>query len=129
VPSQLPGGVSIKEKKLSVSKLVAKTLGRVDLPLRARLLARLLASVGPLALKVVGGGVFAKYVRHARSPQISVSLEDAERATSSQVHDLVRYVEQSDPDEVEELLTELSHGGLIAASAIDRCSDRAPVEV
>jgi hypothetical protein len=116
-------------EKLSVAKLVASTLGKADLPLRARLLARLLASVGPLALKVVSGGVFAKYVRHARSPQMSVSLEDAAHATSSQVRDLVRYVEQSDPDQVEELLTELSQEGLVAISAIDRRADReaAPV--
>src|SRR5438477_8044879 len=80
----LTSSVATKEK-LSVSKLVASTLGKVELPLRARLLARLLASVGPLALKVVSGGVFAKHVPHARSPQIAVSLEDAAHATSSQV--------------------------------------------
>jgi hypothetical protein len=66
-------------------------------------LGRLLASVGPLALKVVGGGAFTKYVRHARSPEIPVSYEDAARATSTQVRDLVHYVEQSNVNVVEEL--------------------------
>src|SRR5438477_5711569 len=119
--------VATREKP---SKMVVSTFGKFDVALRARLLARLLASVGPLALKVVSGGVFAKYVRHARSPEIPVSLEDAARATSSQVRDLVRYVEQSDPNQVEELLTALSQEEReIAAPAIKRRSDHqaAPV--
>ena len=78
------------------------------LPLTPAANGRLLASVGPLALKVVSGGVFAKYVRHARSPEIPVSFEDAARATSTQVRDLVHYVEQSNPNLVEELSTALS---------------------
>jgi hypothetical protein len=123
LPQGLAGSVATKER-LSLSKMVASTFGKFDIALRARLLARLLASVGPLALKVVGGGVFAKYVRHARSPEIPVSLEDAARATSSQVHDLVRYVEQSDPKQVENLLTALSREGVIADIAINRRSDR-----
>jgi hypothetical protein len=37
-----------------------------------------------------------------------VSFEDAARATSTQVRDLVHYVEQSNPNLVEELSTALS---------------------
>jgi hypothetical protein len=125
-PSQLAG--SIRKERLPVSKVVASTFGRFDLARRARLLARLLASVGPLALKVVSGGVFAKYVRHARSPEIPVSLEDAARATSSQVRDLVRYIEQSDPNQVEELLAALSEEEAIAAPAVNRRTDKASFE-
>ena len=95
-------------EKVSLSAMVARSFVKFDVALRARLLGRLLASVGPLALKVVGGGVFAKYVRHARSPEIPVSFEDAARATSTQVRDLVHYVEQSNPNLVEELSTALS---------------------
>jgi hypothetical protein len=128
LPHSAVGTVATKEG-LAPSKIVASTFGKVDIALRARLLTRLLASVGPLALKVVGGGVFAKYVRHARSPEIPVSLEDAARATPSQVRDLVRYVEQSDPSQAEELLTALSREGVVDAVAIKPRSDReaAPV--
>ena len=55
-----------------------------------------------------GGGVFAKYVRHARRPEIQVSFEDAARTTSGQVSDVVRYVEQSNPKLINKLLTALS---------------------
>ena len=115
--------VATKET-LYLSKIVASTFGKFDIAQRARLLARLLASVGPLALKVVSGGVFAKYVRQARSPEITVSLEDAARATPNQVRDLVRYVEQSDPSEMEKLLSALSQEGVIATLASNRRSNR-----
>jgi hypothetical protein len=105
---QPPGGSVATRAKLSLPAIVASRFGKFDIGLRARLLGRLLASVGPLALKVVGGGVFAKYVRHARSPGIPVSFEDAVRTTSTQVCDLVHYVEQSNPNLVEELSTALS---------------------
>jgi hypothetical protein len=105
-PQALAGNVTATERR-SLSATMACTFGRFDMALRARLLGRLLASVGPLALKVVGGGVFAKYVRHARSPEIPVSFEDAARTTSGQVSELVRYVEQSNPKLIDKLLTAL----------------------
>ena len=98
----LAGSVATKEK-LSLPAILASRFGKFDIGLRARLLGRLLASVGPLALKVVGGGVFAKYVRHARSAEIPVSFEDAVRTTPTQVCDLVHYVEQSNPNLIERL--------------------------
>lgn len=82
---------------MSVPAIVAATFGRLNVRRRARMLGRLLASVGPLALAVVGGGVFAKYVTQARLPEIPVSLEDAARATSGQIYEIVRYVQQSNP--------------------------------
>lgn len=106
-PQTLAGNITVKEK-LSLSALMASTFGKFDIALRARLLGRLLTPVGPLALKVVAGGVFSKYVRHARSPDISVSFDDAARTTSSQVCDLVRYVEQSNPNLVKRLFAALS---------------------
>ena len=107
LPQTLADNITAREM-VSLSAMVARSFVKFDIALRARLLGRLLASVGPLALKVVGGGVFAKYVRHARSPEIRVSFEDAARATSTQVRDLVHYVEQSNPNLVEELSTALS---------------------
>ena len=107
LPQTLAGNITAKEKP-SLSAIKGRTFRRFDIALRARLLGRLLGSVGPLALKVIGGGVFAKYVRHARRPEIAVSFEDAAHATSSQVSDLVRYVEQSNPKLVRKLLTALS---------------------
>ena len=116
----------------SASAIIASAFGKLDLERRARLLGRLLGSVGPLALVVVGGGVFAKYLRNARWSEVPISFEDAARATSSQVYDVVRYVEQSNPHLVKSILAALSHDGLtmtalgasIAAITIKHLSDR-----
>ena len=129
LPQALAGRAAAKEEH-SLPATVADKFGKLEIGLRARLLGRLLASVGPLALKVVGGGVFAKYVRHARSPEIPVSFEDAACATSSEVCDLVHYVEQSNPNLVEGLSTALSLNDVTIAPArtsITHC-DRAPLE-
>jgi hypothetical protein len=116
----------------SVPAIIASAFGKLDLERRARLLGRLLGSVGPLALAVVGGGAFAKYLRNARWPEVPISLEDAAHATSSQVHELVRYVEQSNPHLVDGLLAALLQDGMtmtvlgasVAAITIKRLSGR-----
>ena len=59
-----------------------------------------------------------------------MSFEDAARATSTQVRDLVHYVEQSNPNFVEELSTALSlNDGAItpAGTSISHCDQR-PLE-
>jgi hypothetical protein len=128
LPQTLADYIAAREK-VALSAIVARSFVKFDVALRVRLLGRLLASVGPLALKVVGGGVFAKYVRHARSPEIPVSYEDAARATSTQVRDLVHYVEQSNPNVVEELSTALSLNGgdMFVPSAHDLLQKSHPV--
>jgi hypothetical protein len=110
----------------TVPAIVARAFSVSRLALRARVLSRLLASVGPLALAVLAGGVFVKYVRHARWSEIPVSIEDAARATYSQVFELVTYVQQSSPDVAEQVLAVLSRdvatmtalGASVAAIAI-----------
>jgi hypothetical protein len=102
--------LSDHERALPVAARVADTFGRLNIRLRARMLGRLLGSVGSLALAVIGGGAFAKYITHATS-EISVSLEDAARATWGQVYELVCYVQQSHPRRFERLVDELAHLG------------------
>ena len=85
-----------------------------------------------MALAVIGGGMFAKYIGRARWPEIPVSLEDAAQATSSQIIDLVRYVEQSDPAVLQQVVALLSTdiaamtvlGASVAALAIIGWSGR-----
>ena len=99
-----------------VPAIVAGAFDRLNIRQRARMLGRLLASVGPLALAVVGGGAFAKYVAQARWSEIPVSLEDAARATSEQVYELVRYVQQSNPQLLNQLLNLLARDTVTIAA-------------
>jgi len=107
----------------SLSVVVANAFTRLRMVERVRLLQGLLRPVGPMALAVLGGGVFAKYVAYARWPHLSVSLDDAARVTFSQVHELVRYLEQSNPVVLQQVLavfardatTVAALGGSVAA--------------
>lgn len=127
-PDQSTGGTAPP----SLPVIVAASFDRLDIRQRARMLGRLLASVGPLALAVVGGGAFAKYATHARWPEIPVSIEDAARATSGQIHELVRYIEQSNPQLFNHLLESLARdsatiaalGASIAALTLTRLASR-----
>ena len=101
---------------LSLPSAVAKAFTRIGPTLRVQVLSRLLSATGPMALAVIGGGMFAKYISRARWPEIPVSLDDAMRATSSQIIDLVRYVEQSDPSVLRQVVVLLSTD--IAAMAV-----------
>ena len=120
------------ENAATLPAIIAGAFVRLNLRARARMLGRLLASLGPLALAVVGGGAFAKYVTHARLPEIPVSFEDAALATSTQISEIVRYVQQSNPQMFSQLLHLLARdtttitalGASIAALTINRLATR-----
>jgi hypothetical protein len=76
----------------------AVAIVRLDVRERARVLGRLLGLVGPLALAVLGDRAFVKYLRFARNAFVPVTVEDAGRATLSQIQEVVRYVGQSHPE-------------------------------
>ena len=111
-----PGSSPRSDTSPSLPVIVAACFDRLALRQRARMLGRLLASVGPLALAVVGGGAFAKYATHARWPEIPVSLEDAALATSGQVQEIVRYIEQSNPQLFNNLLELLARDSATIAA-------------
>jgi hypothetical protein len=124
----LPAASSGTSASPSLAAIVAASFDRLNLRMRARMLGRLLATVGPLAMTVVGGGAFAKYVAQARWQEIPISIEDAARTTSGQIYDIVRYVEQSDPQLYNLLLNVLARdtatitalGASIAALTLNR---------
>lgn len=101
----------------SLPVLVASIFTKLRLAQRVRILRRLLMPAGPLALAVLGGGAFVKFVGQARWPRMSISLEDAARLTSSQVFELVRYVEQSNPQALQQVLVVLSRDAATMTAA------------
>ena len=132
---QLPQTLSdvvAQDESQSLPAVVASAFTKLGLALRARVLRRLLMPIGPMALTVLGGGVFAKYAAQARWPRMSVSLEDAARVTSSQVFELVRYLEQSNPHVLQQVMVVLSRdattmaavGASVAAIVMQRLAGR-----
>lgn len=96
--------------------VVASAFTRVRLGQRVRMLRRLLLPVGPMALTVLAGGVFAKYAAQARWPRMSISFDDAARVTSAQVYELVRYVQQSNPAVLQHVLAALARDATTMAA-------------
>lgn len=82
----------------------AGAIVRLDVRDRARVMGRLLGFVGPLAMAVIGDGAFAKYLRFARKAFVPVTLDDAARTTVVQIQELVRYVRQSHPEVMPEVV-------------------------
>ena len=109
-------GPSPEHEANSLPAVIASAFTRLRLAQRVRVLRRLLMPVGPMALAVLGGGAFAKFAAQARWPRMSVSLEDAARVTSVQVYDLVRYVEQSSPQALQQVLAALARDGTTMAA-------------
>jgi hypothetical protein len=114
-PQSLAGARPPKEAA-SLPALVASVFARTRLALRARMLRRLLLPVGPLALTVIAGGAFAKYVEHARWARLPVSLDDAARVTGRQVFELVRYVEQSNPAVLQQVMAVIARDATTMAA-------------
>jgi hypothetical protein len=121
-----------KEEGWLVPAIVARAFSAAGDGLKVKVLSRLLRSVGPLALTVVGGGAFAKYVEQARWTALSVSFSDAARVTSKQIYDLAIYVQQSNPEVTRQILNVLSRdvttmtalGATVGAIALSYLSGR-----
>jgi hypothetical protein len=121
-----------KEQGWLVPAIVARAFTSAGVGLRVKILSRMLRAVGPLALAVVGGGVFARYVQQARWSALSVSITDAARVTSAQIYELATYVQQSNPEVTRQILNALSRdvptmtslGATIGAIALSYLSGR-----
>lgn len=111
-----PAPAEGNDDKPPLAAIVADAYGRLNVPSRARMLGRLLAPLGPAALALACGGAFAKYAAHARLPVIPVSLQDAARATTAQVHDLARTIQQVNPQMFERLLDLLARDATTIAA-------------
>jgi hypothetical protein len=100
----------------SLVSVVAEAVPTTALPLRARLLQILMIPIGPLAMSVLAGGIFAKYCEFARRLPIPLSLDDAARVTSSQIAEIARYLEQSDPSVLEQVVIAISRDSTAIAA-------------
>ena len=99
----------------TVREVIGAAFTRLQLRQRIRVLRRLLVPVGPMALVVIAGGAFAKYVAQARSPRMALAPEDAARVTAAQVLELARYAEQSKPSALPQVMRIIARSSAIAA--------------
>jgi hypothetical protein len=81
----------------SAPRLVARLYRAADAGLRPRLLACLLRPLGTLSLMAVAGGAFAGYLLHGRSVEAAGDVDDLATVSSEQVAALASFVEQVNP--------------------------------
>ena len=94
-----------------VAEALVRLYSRIGAEQRARLLAHLLTSVGPLALAVLAAGRFAKYMFREHWTELSVPVDEAAKLTESQFAEIARYVEQADPALIENAVSMLATDG------------------
>ena len=86
----------------SLPERVADAYRRAAAPVRRLLLERLLRPVGSLALAAVASGAFSAFLLRR------VTLEDASRITAEQMAELARFVDQVNPDVLQQVLSMLA---------------------
>jgi hypothetical protein len=100
-------------------RLISHLYALGDQALRSRLLARLLQPLGTLGMAAVAAGAFAGFVQRRTASGVTVALDDVSHYSSEQVLELARFVEQVDPQVLQNLAQRMSHTplGLAALSA------------
>jgi len=92
-------------------RLVWRLYRSANLPLRARLLACLVRPLSPLALVAVAAGAFAGVMHRRGASGSPFAIEDVARYTHEQVTELARFVEQVQPQALQDFATLVADSG------------------
>lgn len=99
------------------SRLVARLYAAASVPLRARLLACLMRPLGPLAVAGVAAGAFAGFLnRRGMAAGATIDVEGAAHVSAAQVLELAHFVEQVDPQALQQFAGMVSGSPLGLAS-------------
>lgn len=95
------------------SRLVARLFAAAGNPLRIRLLRCLMQPLGTLGAAGVAAGAFAAFIdlRHRHEPRIDADA--VAQLSSRQIHELARFVEQVDPQALQQFAS-LAAGSSLA---------------
>lgn len=85
------------------SQIVSQLYDRAGIRSRISLLACMLRRVTPKAAAVIAAGAFLPCFTRTGWRETAVTVDDAIAATTSQVADLARYAEQSDPGVIDQI--------------------------
>lgn len=83
-------------------RLIARIYVAANRPLKARLLACLLRPLGPLGLAAIAAGAFASFLTRTVPAGFGVAIEDAARFSSAQIMELALFVEQVNPQALQQ---------------------------
>jgi hypothetical protein len=86
----------------ALPELISDAYRRAAAPVRRKLLERLLRPVGSLALAAIASGAFSAFLLRR------VTLDDVARITAEQFVELARFVDQVNPDVLQQILSMLA---------------------
>ena len=98
------------------SRLVARLFAAANVPLRARLLGCLMRPLGPLAVAGVAAGAFAGFLNRHETAGAAIDLEAAARVSAGQVFELAHFVEQVEPQALQQFAGMVSSSPLALAT-------------
>jgi hypothetical protein len=104
-PAAAAHGREPSRPRSPLPELIADAYRRAAAPLRRKLLEGLLRPVGSLALAAIASGAFSTFL--LRGTQ-SVTLDDVARITADQVAALAGFVDQINPDILQQVLSMLA---------------------
>ncbi len=99
-----------------ISRLVARLYASAGNPLRVRLLRCLMRPLGPLGAAGVAGGAFAVFLNRQGDSEPVIGLDAVSRVSAGQVYELARFVEQVDPQALEQFARLASSSPLAVAT-------------
>jgi len=97
-------------------RLVARLFAAAGNPLRVRLLRCLMRPLGPLGAAGVAAGAFAAFLNPRGGSEPIIDLEAVAQLSSRQVHELAIFVEQVDPQALEQFASLASGSPLAMAT-------------
>ncbi len=102
-----------------VARLVTRLYSAASAPLRARMLACLVRPLSPLGLVAVASGAFGGLLHRWSDRGPVIPLEEVGRFSNDQILELVRFVDQVNPEAVQQIarLIAASPAGMAAFSA------------
>ena len=86
-----------------IPEVVANVYDTAISPVRATLIECLLEPVGPLGLVAIAAGAFGVFLHRGSYRRLVVSQDDADRISAGQLLELARYVEQCNPDALQQI--------------------------
>jgi hypothetical protein len=97
-------------------RLVARLFAAASNPLRVRLLRCLMRPLGPLGAAGVAAGAFAAFLNPRGGSEPVIDMEAVALLSSRQVHELAHFVEQVDPQALQQFASLVSSSPLAMAT-------------
>ena len=97
-------------------RLVARLFAAAGNPLRVRLLRCLMRPLGPLGAAGVAAGAFAAFLNPRGGSEPVIDVEAVAQVSSWQVHELAHFVEQVDPQALQQFASLVSSSPLAMAT-------------